>query len=416
MRLMPLVVLFAVAGCNCNGTGAVCRTQTDCGGNQTCLPVGTCAPMCAAMSNSCLAGEKCSTAGGCVPASTCGADGDCSQGELCQLGACSTMRCTANSCGANASCQSDGHCLPNTSNDNPDGGNSCGGELFQATHVQANFLIVLDHSGSMMENVAGTPKWTAAVAALKTVTSQYEGQIRFGLSMFSTPTQCDPGKNYVAIGDTTATQIAASFPTTADGKGTPIAGALHIAGMNAGLMDPTRANFVMLVTDGEENCGGHPVTEVTNMATAGIKTFVVGFGGQVSATTLNSMAIAGGTARNTMPRYYQADDPTGLNAAFSQIAQGAIGCDYHLQSTPPDTTKLYVYVNGQLIPQDSTHHAGWDYTSSSNNLTLYGTVCDAVANDPNAKVNIVYGCPDTSIVEMGGDGGMIDLDAGVIIG
>jgi hypothetical protein len=179
-------------------------------------------------------------------------------------------------------------------------------------------------------------------------------------------------------------------------------------------MDPMRANFVMLVTDGEENCGGNPVTESQNLSNLGIKTFVVGFGAEVNATTLSNIAINGGTARNTMPRYYQADDPASLGAAFQQIAQGAIGCDYHLASTPPDPTKLYVYVNGQMIPQDPQHHVGWDYAASTQNITLYGTVCDAVATNPSAMVNIVYGCPDTSIVETS-DGGAIDLDAGIII-
>jgi hypothetical protein len=307
----------------------------------------------------------------------------------------------------------DGHCISTLPGE--DGGPTCGGQLFQSTHVQANFLIVLDHSGSMMEVVGGQPKWTAAVSALKGITTQYQSQIRFGLSMFSTLTMCDPDKNYVPVGDMTAAAIAAAFPATANGKGTPIAGALHLAGMQSGLMDPTRANFVMLVTDGEENCGGNPVAEVTGLSMENIKTFVVGFGGSVNATTLSNMAVAGGTARNTMPRYYQADDPTSLQAAFSQIAQGAIGCDYKLQSTPPDPSKIYVYVNGQMIPRDPNRHVGWEYTSGTDRITLYGTVCDVVANDPNAKVSIVYGCPDSSVAE-GNDAGspVIDLDAGII--
>jgi hypothetical protein len=419
MRRLTLVLpVLAFLGCQCSGSGPQCKSDGDCGTNAVCLQIGQCAPSCGGKASACLAGEKCSAGGGCIASGSCGADGDCGNGQLCQQGACGAA-CTAMSCGSGEACGADGHCMPvmmSNGGGAGGGGNSCGGQLFQATKVDANFLIVLDHSGSMMENVAGTPKWTAAVQALKNITAQYQSQIRFGLSMFSTPTHCDPGKNYVPVGDNTAVQIAAAFPATADGNGTPIGGALHLAGMEAGLMDPTRANFVMLVTDGEENCGGNPVNETKTLSMAGIKTFVVGFGGSVNSTTLNNMAVNGGTARNTMPRYYQADDPTSLTNAFSQIAQGALGCDYHLQSTPPDPSKLYVYVNGMAIPQDPGHHVGWDYSSATNDLTLYGTVCDAVANDPTSKVNIVYGCPDTSVVEGGGsDGGTIDLDAGVII-
>src|SRR5207248_11117720 len=150
----------------------------------------------------------------------------------------------------------------------------------------------------------GTSKWALASSALKQVTAQYQSQIRLGLSMFSSLTQCDPGMNYVPIGDNTSAAIAAALPMTANGKGTPIGGALQIAWTNAGLMDPSRANFVMLVTDGKENCSGDPVSEVKAMATNNIKTFVVGFGADVDVTTLTNMAVNGGTARNTTPRYY----------------------------------------------------------------------------------------------------------------
>jgi hypothetical protein len=295
------------------------------------------------------------------------------------------------------------------------GGSSCGGELFQSTHVQANFLIVLDHSGSMMETINGMSKWALASTAIKQTTTQYQSQIRFGLSMFSSVTQCDPGMNYVPVGDSTAMAIGTALPPTADGRGTPIGGALHIAAGNAGLMDPTRADFVMLVTDGKENCGGNPVDEVKAMAMANIKTFVVGFGADVDATTLNNMAVYGGTARNTTPRYYQADDQMSLNAAFASIAAGAVGCDFKLSMAPPDPNKITVYVNGQMIPRDPAKHVGWDFNSPTyDRITLYGSVCDAVANNPGAQVQIVYGCPD-GIVEGPGDAGQIDLDAGIII-
>ena len=420
--LFALTSFLALAACQCSGQGAPCSAATDCGQGGTCLPIGACAVACSADNNTCIAGEKCSKGGGCVPAGGCGADLDCtgSGGELCQVGSCG-MPCTANSCGAGQSCQADGHCIMIPSGGTGGGGGTdpaCGGELFQSAHVQANFLIVLDASGSMMSKVGGVPKWTLATGAVKTVTSQYESQIRFGLSMFSTQQQCNAGMNQVPVGDLTAMPIANALPMTVSGNGTPIGAALKLAGQHPGLMDPSRANFVLLVTDGKENCGGKPVDEVKALALANIKTFVVGFGGEVDATMLNNMAVAGGTARNTPPRYYQADDQATLNAAFNQIAMGAIGCDFKLQKAPPDPNKIYVYVNGQAIPRDSSHTAGWDYNGAANDrITLYGTVCDAVATNAAAKVQIIYGCPDPTLVE-GRDGGTppIDLDGGIEIG
>lgn len=416
--LVSIVLLgLTAAGCQCGGSGAQCTTQTQCGQAGVCLPIGTCAAACSATNNTCVAGEKCSQGGGCVPAGGCGADMDCASGTLCQVGWCAAP-CSGMSCGAGQECRSDGHCALIPQGGAGGGGTdpSCGGELFQSTKVQANFLIVLDHSGSMMETIAGTPKWDLAVGAVKSVTSQYQTQIRFGLSMFSTPLQCNPGMNHVPVGDNTAAAIAMALPATADGKGTPIGAALRLASMHPGLMDPSRANFVMLVTDGKENCNGKPVDEVKAMAINGIKTFVVGFGADVDRTMLTNMAVNGGTARNTTPRYYQADDQVTLNAAFNSIAQGAIGCDFKLAKAPPDPNKIYVYVNGQAIPRDTAKKVGWDYNGGANDrITLYGTVCDAVANNPGAKVQIVYGCPDPTLIE-GNDGGPgIDLDAGITI-
>jgi hypothetical protein len=312
------------------------------------------------------------------------------------------------------------------------GGDSCGGELFQSTKVQANFLIMLDHSGSMAEDVngqkpapAGSSKWDLAAAAVRQVTSKYNDQIRFGFATFSIKAMaCEEGHVIVPVGDMTASQISAQIPTEADGSYTAIAGALRTAGMHQALQDTTRANYVMLLTDGNENCakkagGGNdlraPVRSAAQLATANIKTFVVGFGGAVDKMVLNDTAVAGGTARNTTPFYYQADDQTTLESAFDSIAKGAIGCAFKLAKAPPVPDKVSVYVNGQLIPRDTNKRIGWDFNGTAfDRISLYGTVCDAVANNPSAKVQIVYGCPG-GIIEAPGDGGTINLDAGIAI-
>ncbi|MBL8949693.1 MAG: VWA domain-containing protein [Myxococcaceae bacterium] len=415
-----LSLSVVVVGSACSRTGATCQASSECGEGGACLPIGSCAVACTASNNACVPGEKCSQGGGCVPADRCGADPDCASGDFCQAGACGKpCNATSNACGAGYTCEADGHCRPTPVTGGTGGGSasSCGGELFQSSHVQANFLIVLDQSGSMMEDITGGTKWSVASQSLKQVTTRYQSQIRFGLSMFSAPMNCNAGRNFVPVGDNTATAIAAALPMTATGNGTPIGGALRLAQNEMSIKDTSRANFVMLVTDGKENCQGRPVDEVKALATAGIKTFVVGFGADVDATMLANMAVAGGTARNTTPRYYQADDPATLNAAFASIAQGAIGCEFRLARPPPDPSKIFVYVNGQSIPRDTAKQVGWDYTTPANDrLSLYGTVCDAVANSPGTPVQIIYGCPDPTLIEGGGDGGYIGgLDGGITI-
>jgi len=107
-----------------------------------------------------------------------------------------------------------------------------------------------------------------------------------------------------------------------------------------------------------------------------------------------------------------------LNTAFQQIAQGAVGCDFALTSTPPDVSKINVVIGTTLVPKDPTNQSGWDYSAASNRITLYGPACNLVQSTPGIKVSIIYGCPDPSIVETGGgggdgDGGFTSYDGGI---
>lgn len=394
----------------CQPIGLPCSDSSDCGGDGLlCLPSGVCAKACRSATECGQPLPRCSTAGGCIPADGCGTDSECKAGQVCDGFACRT-HCAQGGCAPGLTCQPNGRCKPGpapTTRAAPDAGLSCGGELFQAVRVDANMLIVLDKSGSMNEAVGSQTKWQAAAAAVKGLTAQHEAKIRFGLYQFSSPSMtCDPGQLYVTVADTTAAEIAAALPATASGNGTPIAGALQRARTQPQLADPARANFIVLVTDGKENCGGDPQAAVAAAFGANIKTWVVGFGSSASVdpSRLSAMAVAGGTARNTTPRYYQADSPSDLNAALAAIAQGALGCDFKLQKTPPDPKKLYVSVNGTLVPNDPSKVAGWAYDAAGNRLTLYGPACDLVTQDPASKVTIVYGCPDQTLLEDPGKG------------
>jgi hypothetical protein len=140
------------------------------------------------------------------------------------------------------------------------------------------------------------------------------------------------------------------------------------------------------------------------MAARGIKTYVVGFGTEVDTTRLAKMAVEGGTARLATPKYYQADDQATLNAAFTQIAAGAAGCDYKLAKAPPDLNKIFVAVDGNLINHDPNKQMGWEYNATTGRLTLYGGACDLVQKSASPKVQIVYGCPDPTLIEGGGKG------------
>lgn len=412
-------VMFLIAASGCmplgsDGGGGGCKADVDCaGGVQKCLPTGACVPHCTS-DTGCGSEQKCSAAGGCVPKTGCGADNECGKDKVCETVSC-VASCQKAGCAMGSTCQSDGHCSKPSSGAGggsgaSGGGASCGGELFQASRVPANFLIVLDQSGSMEEKLqSGASKWSVASVSLRAITSQNEKVMRFGLSMFPIGAKCSQGENFVPVGDSTAAAISAALPMTATGNGTPIGAALRLASERPDIQDPARANFVLLVTDGMENCGGNPVNEVKALFGKSVKTYVVGFGSDVDPKRLSEMATEGGTARLGQTKYYQADDQASLTAAFQQIAQGAVGCDYKLAKAPPDLGKVHVAVNGGLIPRDSNKQNGWEYNDQTQRLTLYGAACDVVQKALNPNVQIIYGCPD-GIIEEGpgsGDGGYI---------
>lgn len=390
--------------CTSAGTCAQsCQGAGSCGTTAVCLQSGTCTTKCTSPSD-CAPGEKCSSVGGCVPPTGCGVKADCPGTQLCDaLGRC-VNDCRTTGCNPGSACSTDGQCLPS----NPDGGAAtCGGELFQAAKVNSNMYIAFDKSGSMNDPIVtgGSSKWDIATTAIKQVTAQYDSQIQFGLGLFpaggTTALRCIAAPTAVTVGDLRAAQIATALDATAPGGSTPIGAVLIAAGGVPELVDATRANYVMLVTDGTETCNGNGVQAAAdNLAMKGIKTFVIGFGGEVDAMNLADIATAGGTPRPGTPKYYQADDAPGLLAAFNVIAQGALGCEYRLMAPPPDPAKVFVYVNGVLQNRDVSHANGWDYSPATVRITFYGGLCNLVATDASARVSIVYGCRDDTLTEV----------------
>lgn len=207
-----------------------------------------------------------------------------------------------------------------------------------------DMLIVLDHTDSMSQTPGGanppnTPaghaktKWVLACDAVKQVTTPPADQtLRFGLELLpldpavitdaggtgkcetltallgggaSTNTSCQAGEVLVqpAVG-TGATIASILDPETLKlCVSTPIAAALKTAQADlASISDASRKQFVLLVTDGGETCNGDVIGVAQAMATAGVKTYVVGFGGGdagsagVNVPLLNDLACAGQTA------------------------------------------------------------------------------------------------------------------------
>jgi len=218
-------------------------------------------------------------------------------------------------------------------------------------------MVLFDRSSSMRELIGSESKWTVATTALKDVVQAYDNQAEFGLALFPKTTwSCAAGVVNVAPELSALSDIEAAVPDSlVRNYWTPIGRTLAAVSSMSGMTDTSKRRFVILVTDGAESCpeddypgnsqsdGLHAIPNATivstvkSLKTAGITTYVVGFGKKssgdgVDALLLNQLAEAGGTRRSndcvesadpTNPKncYYQADDGGQLADALSGIAQ-----------------------------------------------------------------------------------------------
>jgi MYXO-CTERM domain-containing protein len=230
----------------------------------------------------------------------------------------------------------------------------------RAADIRPHLLVVFDTSGSMTEDPqgnaqncdgsAGSPcngagassKMYAAKSAVSQVVTQNSSKIAFGLMRYfqdegaginaslayggkvinyDGQNNCAVGGQVlVPVGDNSFTSIlgwmdnAESWPNDkelrADGA-TPLAGSLSAALdhfktvlIPGDLSRSCRGKFVLVITDGEETCGGNPTEAASALRAVNVggtnydvKTFVVGFGAGLSGSaTLDAMARAGGTS------------------------------------------------------------------------------------------------------------------------
>ena len=127
-----------------------------------------------------------------------------------------------------------------------------------------------------------------------------------------------------------------------------------------------------------------------------MKTAVVGFGDVETgnaADMLNAMAEAGGLAKpNGPPHFWFASDANELQNALDTIVEESVSCTFELQGTPPDTDKLYAFLDGTELTRDDAD--GWVYDESTNSVTFQGAACDAIRTGEAQSINVVFGCPE----------------------
>ncbi|HEY5944071.1 MAG TPA: vWA domain-containing protein [Kofleriaceae bacterium] len=205
-------------------------------------------------------------------------------------------------------------------------------------------MVVLDKSSSMETGmIGGQSKWSIAVNGLGQLLDTYQAKAEFGLMTYPQPNQCGPGALDVApaLSNKTAIMGELTTPPPTSGNYTPMSQTLDVAAELPNLQAAAGPRHLVLITDGWQYCVPYdPATRydgtagVEKLKTAGVTTWIVGFGAEVDASALNRMAVAAATTRpNCNPNqtdsaatdncYFQVDNQQELMAALTQIAGSA---------------------------------------------------------------------------------------------
>jgi Mg-chelatase subunit ChlD len=125
----------------------------------------------------------------------------------------------------------------------------------EASCETPNLLIVLDRSGSMSGS-----KWSTATQAINTITSNYDGKLRFGLITFHSAAEINYGLDAcIRDGNNCVRNLQAALSSTKASGGTNLIAAINLAHSHLSTVIQqdsvkNRKNTVMFITDGIASC------------------------------------------------------------------------------------------------------------------------------------------------------------------
>ncbi|MBX3199194.1 MAG: VWA domain-containing protein [Labilithrix sp.] len=315
---------------------------------------------------------------------------------------------------------------------------------FTFSLATAQLMFVLDRSRSMdflltsdVEALPGqTSRWRALESSLAQTITPFTGQIAMGARFFPAASAnsqdlvlaCiqDPSAAAIAPALNNASKILDVFTSTIPAGGTPTATALQLAAQEISSSRAV-ARAMVVATDGAPNCNGalnrltcrctstNPIgctgstngaanclddvrtlQTITSIVTnRNIPVYVIGIGVTAPfAGTLDAMAVAGGRPRAGTPKYYAADTPDDLTAAFAVVRDSVANCSYITPSSPYDPNSISVEVAGAPIARDPDHLDGWDWIDQEyGHLQLFGAAC-AQATSVNVSGTVTCDLPD----------------------
>ena len=183
--------------------------------------------------------------------------------------------------------------------------------------------LILDASGSMREPSGdGRTRFAAGIAGLRTVIGGLPSDLEVGLRIYGAriadgPGSCKDSRLEVPIGPADKPALRTALQRARAQGNTPLAYSLEQAARDLG---DSGQRSIVLVSDGEESCGGDPCATARELTAGGVDVHVDVVGFQVSGSARNQLTCIAQAGRGT---YYDTRTVDELSAALTRVSERA---------------------------------------------------------------------------------------------
>ena len=337
-----------------------------------------------------------------------GAPNTCDTGYFCTGDGKCDIQCTLSGteCGDGYACTTDGRCEADhgPGMNGPDA--NCPAVNFTPMPTTPSIGLVLDQSGSMIDNKLGTvtryqAMRDALVAMTSGVVSQLDTKAYFGALLYTCNAQNNLEINQVprALNNQNAVRTLIDSKLTVRGGNTPTHAAINRMVASFAQTPPPAGSppAIVLATDGLPNScadtggGGESASVAAAKAAfaAGIPVYVLAIND--SSTHFQDMANAGQGWQPGQPNvpYFLATDAAQLKAAFDTIIRGVISCDLTLTSSIDPSQAM----SGTIVINGTTLNYGTDWELVNGNvIRILGNSCTSLKTSVNPMVSATFPC------------------------
>jgi hypothetical protein len=373
------------------------------------------------------AGAPCETvyAGQC--GAKCATDFTCPAGQYCGLSGTCTADCAkgAAQCPSNQVCNVNGRCVDGNgsggaggegggffavSSGSGMGPDACADVVVKFEKQIPTVMLLIDQSGSMTAAFGNGDRWSVLYETLMNandgIVKTLEKDVRFGLALYTSNGgnaggTC-PMLTKVPLALMNYSAIDTTYKPQAPAGDTPTGESIDSVTKDLVAFNEPGPKIIVLATDGEpDTCAvpnpqnGQPesIKAAQDAFGAGVKTFVISVGAEVSDAHLQDVANAGAGlpigGADKAP-FYKALDPQALVAAFDTIINGVRSCVLKLNGEvdAAGAASGKVSLDGMLLGYNDPN--GWKL-NGPDEIELLGTACETIKKGDHA-ISVEFPC------------------------